>query len=236
VLPVCIRAGALDENVPQRDLYVSPLHAMYVDGVLVPAIELVNGVSVFQVEPGDAVDYIHLELDTHDVILAEGAPSESFVDDDSRGMFHNAAEYDVLYPNAPRVPALYCAPRVTEGFALETIRTHLGVRAGLRAPVKAAPFQGNLEYVAADRIEGWAQNPDHPNVPVCLDIVVAGEVVAQILANRFRGDLLAAGIGDGRHAFWVSVRLTVEQRRSVQVRRSADGAVLPCAKEVLLAA
>jgi hypothetical protein len=49
------------------------------------------------------------------VIYAEGAESESFVDDDSRGMFHNAAEYAALYPDAMRRDARYCAPLVKDG-------------------------------------------------------------------------------------------------------------------------
>ena len=54
-------------------------------------------VSVVQAESVAAVEYFHIELDSHDVILAEGAPSETFIDEDSRGMFHNAHELR-LYP------------------------------------------------------------------------------------------------------------------------------------------
>jgi fibronectin-binding autotransporter adhesin len=60
--------------------------------MLVPAGLLVNGTSIVQESGCKRVDYYHLELDTHDIILAERAPSESFVDDDNRGMFHNAHE------------------------------------------------------------------------------------------------------------------------------------------------
>lgn len=58
-------------------------------------------------------------LDRHDVLLAEGAPSESFVDDDSRGVFHNAAEWEALYPGRARKPAIDCAPRCETGYAIE---------------------------------------------------------------------------------------------------------------------
>ena len=39
------------------------------------------------------VEDFHVELETHDVIIAEGAPSETFIDNDSRAVFHNAHEY-----------------------------------------------------------------------------------------------------------------------------------------------
>ncbi len=228
VMPVLISAGALDDALPRRDLMVSPLHAMYLDGVLVPAIDLVNGVSIIQLVSIERVDYVHLELDSHDVILAEGAPSETFVDDDSRGMFHNAADYNERYPDAERKPAVYCAPRVTEGYALEAIRRRIAERAGLIGPTAAVPLRGRLDRVGADVVAGWAQNPALPEAPVCLDIVVDGVVVERTLANRFRHDLVIAGMGSGQHGFSVRLpfTLTTAQRASTTVRRSSDHAQL----------
>ena len=129
VQPVRFRAGSLGEDLPRRDLLVSPEHAMFLDDLLVPARCLVNGSTIVQERVLPRVDYFHIELDSHDVLLAEGAPSESFVDDDSRGMFHNASEYAALYPGAP-MPGSFCAPKVDEGYQLEAIRQRLAALAG----------------------------------------------------------------------------------------------------------
>ena len=128
ILPVLIKADALADNVPKRDLWVSPLHTMYLDNVLIPAFALVNGTSICQAESVDRVEYFHMELESHDVIVAEGALSESFTDDDSRNTFGNAAEYRRLYPDTIRKPAEYCAPIVEDGELLENVRRRIAAR------------------------------------------------------------------------------------------------------------
>lgn len=125
VHPVRIRAGALQGALPRRDLVLSPDHAVFLDGLLVPARCLVNGTTIVRERGLARVEYYHVELDSHDILLAEGAPSESFVDDDSRSMFHNVADWERLYPGRERVPAVFCAPRVDSGPELEAIRRKL---------------------------------------------------------------------------------------------------------------
>ncbi len=131
VHPVRFQAGSLGGGLPRRDLLVSPEHAMFLDGVLVPAHLLTTGGTIVREHGLERVDYVHVELNAHDVLLAEGAASESFLDDDSRGAFHNASEFALLYPDAPGAGD-FCAPRVTEGYQLEAIRQRLAGADALR--------------------------------------------------------------------------------------------------------
>jgi hypothetical protein len=80
ILPVCFKAGSLGDGTPKRDLWVSPDHAMFIDGILIPAEDLVNGDGIVQADAVEEVRYFHVELDSHDVLLAEGAWSETFLD------------------------------------------------------------------------------------------------------------------------------------------------------------
>jgi hypothetical protein len=105
------------------------LHALFIDGVLIPASELVNQTTITQVGSLKEIEYFHVEVDTHDILLAENTPAESFVDDDSRGMFHNASEWWANNADLSRVPAIYCAPRVTDGYELEAVRNRINARA-----------------------------------------------------------------------------------------------------------
>lgn len=103
-LPIRIKAEALGNNVPCRDLMVSPDHALFVDNVLIQAGALVNGTSVVRERHVPAVfTYYHVEVDDHSLILAENTPTETFVDNVDRANFDNWHEYQALYPEGKSV-------------------------------------------------------------------------------------------------------------------------------------
>lgn len=112
-MPVAIAAGALGEGLPCRDLRVSPAHALMIDGLLVEAGALVNGTTVRRMTGlSEAFTYYHVELTDHSLILAEGMPAETFIDNVSRRRFDNGAEYEALYGVQLAAMAELPAPRV----------------------------------------------------------------------------------------------------------------------------
>ncbi len=97
VWPVRVRAGALGDNSPHRDLWLSPDHAVFVDDVLIPIKRLINGTSIEQV-PIDEVTYYHVELERHDLLLAEGVRAESYLETGDRFNFENSGGPVMLHP------------------------------------------------------------------------------------------------------------------------------------------
>ena len=164
--PCASRQGA-GRGLPLRDLSVSPGHSMLLEGQLVLAQLLVNGVTVTQDDPPEEVHYYHLELATHDCVLAEGAWSETYADaGDLRGEFHNAAAFGR-------------APRLCAAGQARALRPPPGIRPALEAllqPVVARAAQG-IRYGgaawlcrhghAAGTVEGWAVDLPTRTYPCC---------------------------------------------------------------------
>ncbi|MVW72203.1 Hint domain-containing protein [Bordetella sp. 15P40C-2] len=89
IAPVRIRAHAIAERVPDRDLLLSPWHHLMVEGKLVRAGDLLNGLTISQESSISAVSYYHVELDQFDIIMAHGVYSESWADGGNRDFFQN---------------------------------------------------------------------------------------------------------------------------------------------------
>ena len=89
VAPVRIQRGAFADSVPHSDLLLSPDHAIFVDGMLICAHQLINGTTIRQEKDWTAVEYFHVKLDTHAILLAEGLPAESYLDTGNHGFFAN---------------------------------------------------------------------------------------------------------------------------------------------------
>jgi phospholipase/lecithinase/hemolysin len=122
--PVRVRADAFGPGMPARDLYLSPDHAVFIDGVLIPVKHLIDGEAIASV-PRDSVTWWHVELPRHGVLLAEGLPCESYLDVGGR---------DIAFANRKR-PAGYvnfmweseaCAELVVAGPRLERARRRFG--------------------------------------------------------------------------------------------------------------
>jgi antigen 43 len=78
--PVCIRANALADGVPSRDLFVTPEHCIFHDGGFIPARMLVNGRSIFSDEAQATYTVHHVETGKHAIVLSENLWSETFLD------------------------------------------------------------------------------------------------------------------------------------------------------------
>jgi len=126
---VIVRKGALGANVPHTDLFVTKGHSLFVDGVLIPVEFLVNHRSVLWDDRAQEVVVYHVELETHDVLLANGAAAESYRDDGNRWLFANA---NAGWGAVAKVP---CAAVLTGGEVVDAVWRRLLDRAGVRPSV-----------------------------------------------------------------------------------------------------
>ena len=134
VMPVRIVRSAMAENVPHRDLLVSPDHAVFIDGVLIVARQLINGRTIRWDSAAGSVGYFHVELAAHGILLAEGLPAESYLDTGNRGFFANSGAPLTLHPDLTEMGQERrvlgsCAPFRTDERTVQPVWQRLADRA-----------------------------------------------------------------------------------------------------------
>lgn len=206
--PVRIAAGALGQavgrKVPERALWLSPQHAVLLRSQhgnrLVPAVALVDDTTIRRERPIGGVTYLHLQLDSHDLLITEGALTESYLTgNEERGLLFDGSGAD---PN--KSPGTSCHTRLEYGHELAAIRRDLGLRKPGCAPAEIR-LRGNLERAVLHdgmlRIEGWAIDEAAPDSPLTLDVMVEETQCGRVIANQWRPDLDQAGLGGGSCGF-----------------------------------
>jgi hypothetical protein len=132
LLPVRIAADAFGPSRPSQDLYVSVGHSICVDlcgEVLIPVVNLINGATVTQVTANE-VSYWHVELDSHDILIANNLPAESYLAMGNRGYFELAdATIETFLDGRDKSHADFCRPVVQDGPVLAFVRQRLIERA-----------------------------------------------------------------------------------------------------------
>jgi hypothetical protein len=89
--PICIKKDALSKNNPFKDLYVSPNHALLLNGKIVLAKNILNGKTIYQDNECDSVEYYHLECENHSAIIANGILAETYLyGNNNRNVFENS--------------------------------------------------------------------------------------------------------------------------------------------------
>ena len=155
IWPIRILAHAFAPGQPARDLLLSPDHAVFVGGNLIPIRHLINARTIRQ-QPQDDITYWHVELANHDIMLAEHLPCESYLDTGNRGAFANGGDASRAHPKAAlQVWAdRACAPLIRSGPQLDAARRALQARA-------AALGHATTENPALHlTVNGRTQSPD----------------------------------------------------------------------------
>ncbi len=116
--PIRFARGSLGDGLPSCDLWVSPGHAMLIQGglvgdVLAHAGALVNGRTITQARMRGVIAYFHLDLGPHDCVLANGAWAESYFEDRNRDSFDNAGDFHARFPGHVPERQGTCLPIIT---------------------------------------------------------------------------------------------------------------------------
>jgi hypothetical protein len=199
VIPIAVAVNAFGRGQPHSKLRLSAGHAVAVscfDEILVPISGLVNGATIKR-EPVSSVTYWHVELDRHDLLIANGLTVESYLDVGNRAGFHEGLGVSPIRPELTADQSRgdgSCRPRILS----ETI--HNALRSRLRARAEDL---------------GWRLVPTPPRMDLLIDeirhspiVVAEGRIrfklgrsarTIRLLSNTFVPRFIWDGNSDGRH-------------------------------------
>jgi hypothetical protein len=84
-------------------------------------------------------------------------------------------------------------------------------------------IEGSLDGVLAGRVCGWARDPEMPEAMLEIEIEIDSEIVGHGRCDHFREDLVAAGVGSGRHGFAVPIGTDWNDGLAHEIRVRAAG-------------
>lgn len=151
--PVCISAGALGDNLPLSDLYVTSNHGIIIDGLVINAAALVNDSTIRFVplaEMPSEFTYYHIETKNHDEIYANGSLAETFVDYVTRSRFDNYQEYLDLFGSEKNIVEI-AKPRIS---AQRQLPSYLVQKFGI------TPHYHNIELELSNLLPALCKNSD----------------------------------------------------------------------------
>ena len=227
VAPIRIMRGAIADLIPHNDLCVSPDHGILIDGKLICARQLVNGTTIREATGLASVQYFHIELDAHNILLAEGLTAESYLDTGNRSFFANVDEPLLLHPDLtdelhyPTRKAGSCVPFVWDEATVRPIWQRLADRAAaISQPVRkrATTTEANLRLLAMSP-EHRSVKPIHSDGNLAVFVLPRGVTEVRLVSRAQSATEARPWIEDRR-------RLGVRLKRIV-LRGGADLCEIP---------
>ena len=197
--PVIVYKNALGPNLPHHDLRITKAHSLYIDDVLIPVEFLVNHRTIVWDDRAQEVEIYHVELESHDILIANGVPVESYRDDGNRWLFQNANSGWGLPPQTPYAPVLTGGPVVDAVWARLLLRAgprslppttddpdlHL-IADGIRVDVAASDGQDRVFFVSGtpDSIRIVSRDAIPAELGIARDPRALGVAVREIVLER----------------------------------------------------
>jgi hypothetical protein len=207
--PIKICRGAIADNVPHHDLRVTKGHSLYLEKVLIPVEFLINHRTILWDDWAQAVTVYHIELETHDVLLANGASAESYRDDGNRWLFQNTNSGWDLSSKPPYAPVL------TGGPIVDAVWKRLLDRAGSRPGMPLTDDPDLHLLVDGTRLDAAVQSGDFYIFNLC-HAPTEVRVVSRAASPQ------ELGLGRDPRSLGVAVRRMVVRQKTLAQNFDAD--------------